>query len=101
MRKLINYLICLMAILWAVPSAYGQKGQLKGTVISSKDRLEGVTVIIEKSKIGTVTNLDGYFEISNIDTGKQQVKIDYMGFKSALLSVYIKENETFDAVKFF
>lgn len=67
--------------------------QVKGSVVdqSTKEPLIGVTVLHEKSQEGTITDIDGKFELK-VPAGKQQLKISYVGYNSATVSVSNGEN---------
>ena len=65
-----------------------QTFNLTGRVLDSKDTstLVGVSVMVTKqadsnSKTGTVTDLDGYFTVTNLAAGSYNVTFDYIGYK--------------------
>lgn len=57
---------------------------IKGTVKdkNSKEALIGVTIQIEGSNIGTVTDLDGNYELKNLESGIYTLIIRYVSYKT-------------------
>jgi outer membrane receptor protein involved in Fe transport len=82
-------LVCSFAL-------FAQKGSLNGTVAdkSTKEGLVGVTVIIKGTSIGTVTNIDGYFELPNVDAGKRTVVASFVGYTPVEANVEIVANKS-------
>jgi TonB-dependent starch-binding outer membrane protein SusC len=62
--KKIKIIILLFGFLLSF-SAFAQQLQLKGTVTSAEDGqpLPGVTVLVKGTTTGTVTNIDGYYQL--------------------------------------
>ncbi|WP_116108337.1 SusC/RagA family TonB-linked outer membrane protein [Lewinella sp. IMCC34191] len=65
---LLNYGFVLILVCWSVATGAqsAQSGTVSGTVLDAEtnDPLIGVTVMIEGSTTGTVTDLDGYYSIA-------------------------------------
>ncbi len=62
---------------------------IKGKVITVDDQLPviGASILIEGTKIGTVTDVDGNFYIANIPVDAKRVKVSYLGLKSQYIAV--------------
>lgn len=62
---------------------------VKGKVISVDDNLPviGASILIEGTKIGTVTDVDGNFYIANIPVDAKRIKVSYLGLKSQYVAV--------------
>lgn len=62
---------------------------IKGKVITVDDQLPviGASILIEGTKIGTVTDVDGNFYIANIPVDAKRVKVSYLGLKSQYVAV--------------
>jgi len=80
--------ITLFIVLWlaGVTESVSQTGSITGTVIDKLDRepLIGVNIIIRGTSFGTVTDLDGNYEIRNIRAGEYSVEFRYIGYETVL-----------------
>ncbi len=58
-------------------------GTLRGTVIDSESRqpLPGAHVVLKGTRLGTSSDLDGKYELSNIAVGSYTVLFTYLGFE--------------------
>ena len=86
--------------------AYGA-GTLQGRVTSTEGeplpfanivithKIEGGQRIELKSQIGAVTDLDGYYVISSVPTGKFVVHVIYIGYEAQEFEVGIETNQSF------
>ncbi len=81
MKKLIPFL----AFILSVSVAFGQR-TVKGTVTDSSEPLIGATVLVDGTTTGTVTDIDGNFEI-NVPEGATALKISYTGFATQTVSI--------------
>lgn len=74
-------LFCLLNTI-AIVSTFAQERTVRGVVSSASDDsgIPGVTVVIKGSQNGTLTNVDGVYEI-NVSTG-QTLTFSFVGFKS-------------------
>jgi len=79
MIKLVPKLILFIILL-------AQTGTIVGNVIDKTDRepLIGVNIIIRGTSFGTVTDLDGNYEIRSIRPGEYSVEFRYIGYESVL-----------------
>jgi len=93
MYKLVKYFVCLAGFLGWEINAFGQQGGLKGSVAGNDGRLPGVIVSVGNAGLGRVTDIDGNFEFSAIDTGLQELRFKYAGFDSLSLTVLIRQGE--------
>lgn len=78
-RALLFMLSCMTA---GVASLSGQTATLRGTVRNADDNrpVAGAQVVIEGSRLGTVTNEDGRYQIANVPAGTQSVAVQIIGF---------------------
>lgn len=89
----INYillaLIVLLILIGSSLKAQTLTQTIRGVVTDkiSETPLPGATVIILSTDplIGTTTDLDGNFKLTNVPVGKQSIKVSYMGYKDAIL----------------
>lgn len=66
---------------------YGQTtGKLKGRVTDSKgEPLIGTNVIVQGTKIGATTDIEGYYTILNLRAGTYSVEYRYIGYQSKII----------------
>lgn len=71
-------------------------GNIYGLVSDTKNRapLIGVNVQIKNSLIATTTDLNGKFEFRNITIGSYDLSISFIGYKSVIQKVDVRENVT-------
>ncbi|MEO1258537.1 MAG: SusC/RagA family TonB-linked outer membrane protein [Bacteroidota bacterium] len=81
MKKLISF----MAFFLTVAVAFSQR-TVKGTVTDQSEPLIGATVLITGTSIGTVTDVDGFFEIEVPDDATQ-LTISYTGFAAKTVDI--------------
>ncbi|MFN0275097.1 MAG: von Willebrand factor type A domain-containing protein [Chitinophagales bacterium] len=70
---------------------------IKGTITdkATGEPLFGCTVTIEGSTFGTVSDIDGRYEIQKLEAGKYDLTFTYIGFeKLTIKEIVVSENET-------
>ncbi|MBR1705188.1 MAG: TonB-dependent receptor [Bacteroidales bacterium] len=82
MNKLIDLFLCLL-----IPAVLSAQGRVSGTVTESGtgEPLTGVSVLVEGTSVGTVTDLDGHYSISIPADGI--LRFDCIGFKTVTTPV--------------
>lgn len=75
--------VFFIGLLFFVVEAIAQKGKITGYVRDAKtqEALIGVTVKLEDTTLGGVTDLDGYYRIPNIPVGTYNVVASFVGYK--------------------
>ncbi len=91
LRNLVTSLVLGLTI-----SANGQN-TLTGTVKNvAGEPLIGAAVQLVELKFGITTDVNGDYEIQNIETGTYQVKVSYLGYKTIKRTLEISGNVQFD-----
>ncbi len=69
-------------------SVFSQARQITGTVTSADDgsSLPGVTVLAEGTTVGTVTNIDGYFQLS-VPAEAQTLRFSFIGMETKVVPI--------------
>jgi len=88
-----NYLL-LVAIIFISNIIIAQNTEytqnIRGKVIDLQSNMPiiGATVVLINSNplVGVVTDIDGEFKLSNIPLGRQEIKVSFMGYNSAVLN---------------
>jgi len=80
----------LMMLMFAAGGLFAQltTGKIEGTV-RDKDTgqpLQGAQVTIEGTRLGNVTNADGYYFILNLPPGRRDITITYTGYQKITIS---------------
>ena len=84
---MIKNILCIL--LYVICSSGFSQNSISGTIINqdNKEPLAGVNVYISKLEKGTITNLDGNFELSNISEGEMQLVISYLGYTTKTVNI--------------
>lgn len=89
-----RFFISILIVFSITLEAQTGKGQLQGTIINKTGQpLLGITVVLDDTKKGTATNLDGQYELKEIASGNYTLTISGIGFKTQKLSIIINSNE--------
>lgn len=90
--------VCSLQVLLLVMGIQGfahNYGTVKGNVLdeNTTESLPGANIIFEGTMIGTVSEIDGTFELRNIHEGKYQMIVSYIGYISVKKEVIVKKGE--------
>ena len=89
--------IFLFSILFAGAcnlEAQVNRGILRGSIQNTKQELlSGISIQLESTKTGTLTNEDGFYEIRNIIPGNYTLLVSGIGYRISRENVIIRPNE--------
>jgi hypothetical protein len=73
-------------------SGFTQNTSIKGKVLDARtgEELIGVNVVIEGTKIGASTELDGIFEIKNVQPGTVVLVASFIGYETQKVTLSVK-----------
>ncbi len=96
-------LLTTVLLLLFISLAYGQKGFIRGLVFDGKtgESLPGVTIFVEGTTMGTITDLDGKFNLP-INPGIYQIRVSFISYETLHINDVIVEAEkatVFDNLK--
>ena len=103
-RKLMLLLTCLFVGIGLVTA---QITKVTGTVLSEEDGLPvvGASILVKGTTVGTVTDMDGKFTLSNVPSSAKTLVVSFIGMKSqelpikAAMSIALKpDSEELDEV---
>ena len=85
-RKFMLLLICLFIGIGLVTA---QVTKVTGTVISEEDGLPvvGASILVKGTAVGTVTDMDGKFQLPNVPSSAKTLVISFIGMKSQELPI--------------
>lgn len=82
MKKLF---LLLLTVFCLTLGAQAQSNQIHGIVLSGEDNepVVGATVMVTGTKLGTTTDIDGRFTITNVPSNAKTLKVSYVGMTSS------------------
>jgi len=89
-----GFFIFLFIILFTV-SIPAQVDTIRGKVVGENDNepLIGVGVFVQGLNMGTTTNIDGNFEIRNLNSGTYTIRFSYLGYASLIKKITVPSDE--------
>lgn len=98
MRLYVYLCFCfLFLVLGSVQAEVQENGRISGKVTDAKtgEELAGVTVLVEGTSFGAVTDFEGKFMIHAIHVGTHNVVFSYISYKKKIIKgVVVKAHET-------
>jgi len=96
-RKITNLILFFLVIIIGIPEVLAQDITVRGKVTSREDGqpLPGVTVLIQNTTVGTVTDIDGNYSI-NVPSGSNVLTYSFIGFVGQ--TIQINNRSTIDVV---
>ncbi|MBK8044071.1 MAG: TonB-dependent receptor [Haliscomenobacter sp.] len=94
MKSAFRYLFFVLVTLASVPMLGQRSNILYGKVTDSATRepLIGATVAVEQTDLGTVTNANGEFRLTEITANLVRVRISFIGYQDYILSQDFSKN---------
>jgi outer membrane receptor protein involved in Fe transport len=94
MKKIVKFSVVLFFVLTSV-GAFAQQ-IISGYVFDAvaHEPVQDANVLVMPLNTGTVTDADGYFEITNLKPGKYDISISVVGFKTEVQHVNLKEGSS-------
>ncbi|MEO1548393.1 MAG: TonB-dependent receptor [Bacteroidota bacterium] len=75
---------------------FGQTGAVTGTVLDAAGPLPGVSVVLEGTTVGTASDFDGRFRLTNVPTGGVTIVFSYIGYEKLEKEVTVEQGQTMD-----
>ncbi len=90
MNKLLYAVCCFFTNLST--TVYAQTGSVRGNVFDKEtgEPIISGTIRIQGTTIGTNTNVDGFFSLTNIDAGSYKLVATYIGYDSLVVDIRIE-----------
>ena len=76
-------------------SAEGQNSSIKGLLVdtNTEEPLSFANITIKGTTVGTVSNIEGKYNLTNIKPGKYVIQFSYIGYKSTEKEVVLTEGQ--------
>lgn len=81
-KKIFLRSLVVMLCVWSIPLQASTSGKIAGTITDDQTGtpLGGVNVYLEDTRIGSATDLDGFFVMLNVPPGTYNLKVNYVGY---------------------
>ena len=74
-----------------------KQGAIRGRVIDhGKQILPGASIFIENLKTGVISDVDGFYTLSNLKPGTYTVKVTYVGYSPIEMKLTVPEGKTLE-----
>ncbi|MBT4812816.1 MAG: TonB-dependent receptor [Cryomorphaceae bacterium] len=83
----------ILFVLFSIQTGFTQEHTVNGTVYSEGEPLNGASLRIKGTNLGTITNEKGYFSIEFSKKKNNQLIISYTGHKSKQIEIDPKESD--------
>ena len=85
-KKLLLWMVCLFA---GVSLGLAQTSSIQGVVTSGEDGepIIGASVLVVGTQVGSMTDTDGKFTISNVPAGAKTLRISYVGMQTQEVAI--------------
>src|SRR5688572_2677890 len=89
-------LTLILALFLVLGTGYAQKGTIRGAILDEEvgEALIGATAQIAGTAQGAVTDMDGKFNILNVEPGTYTLQISYLGYQARYIeNVIVKSGD--------
>jgi outer membrane receptor protein involved in Fe transport len=95
-KLILIFFIIIQIFVWNEITLGQTSGKLSGRIVDeSGEPLISANIIIEDTKLGAATDIDGYYSVINVRAGVYTVKFRYIGYKTQIIeSVRISPDQT-------
>lgn len=93
----IDRIFTTLLLLMLLPmAAFAQVGSLRGTILDEQGlAMPGATILLTTQQgKGTIAGADGRYDLHGVKTGRQVVRVTYLGYEPAQFEVEIQEGKT-------
>ena len=96
MKKLFKTLFLLFVVVLFFPSHLFSQSKIYGTVKDGKETLIGQTILIKGTDLGTTTDVNGYYEITNLSDGRYILLFPIHNFPDVEKEIIVKGDTKLD-----
>ena len=93
-KILFSFISFILFLNYSIISANSGKIIGKITDSSSGEPLPGASVLLQGTSRGTLTDLEGNFQLLQVPAGQQVINVSYIGYKKKEIAVNVKSDQT-------
>jgi hypothetical protein len=88
---LMKIVIPFLTFFFSAFISFGQTGTLRGHIYDAEsgDPIPFASVQLLNSDAGVISDIDGFFQLSEVPSGKQKIQVSYLGYLDTLVEVDI------------
>jgi len=92
---IMNRIVLIVVLLLSSIKLLAQSGTVRGFVYEEESGEPAMfsNIILEGTKIGGVTDVNGFFNLSKVPVGKYNLVVTYIGFDSSIIPVEVVANK--------
>ncbi|MGB0862681.1 MAG: TonB-dependent receptor [Saprospiraceae bacterium] len=91
-----HYYTAIILVLISNVALNAQSYSIKGQVMSKEEAIPFATVSLKNTTIATTTNLEGFFELSNLENDTYELLISNVGYKSFYKKIDFNASNSID-----
>ncbi len=91
-----HYYTAIILVLISNVALNAQSYSIKGQVMSKEEAIPFATVSLKNTTIATTTNLDGFFELSNLENDTYELLISNVGYKNFYKKIDFSASNSID-----
>jgi iron complex outermembrane receptor protein len=90
-----RFLIFVSIFIISTTANWAINYKISGRVVDAKtnEPLIGVNILIAQTKLGTVTDINGKFELNNLKEGKYDIRFSYLGYSTIIKEINLPSEE--------
>lgn len=86
--KQFKNILCLLLLAFALPAMAQQTRTIKGTVLyDNAEAVVGASVAVPGTNVGTITDANGKFSLTNVPAASKTILVSYIGHKSQTIDI--------------
>src|SRR5687768_12937614 len=80
----------ILLVCTALPGAAQNTGRITGQIRDGQNRpLSGATVVLQPSNLGTTTDANGQFTLTDVAPGSYTVTVSFLGYRTSTQSITV------------
>ncbi len=95
MNRKIHYALLLTILILTDLLLFAQQGSISGVILQQDEKtsLPGANIYLKETKIGTMSNASGFFELTQVPAGKYVLVVSSLGYRTTQHAVNVDPNQ--------